>query len=1171
MTSAAQQGLVRLSTGLGIVLLLIFLPQFVSAQNSKIGTQQITLKFGDTLRLENEYVVPHTEKLFFDGKEVPFSAYQMNYLSGTMVLRDSTLSEKDLSIRYRYFPEFLDQQFAFRTFRITRDTISGEDGIAVEEYDQGGDQVIFFPSSVRKSGSISRGLSVGNNQNLSVTSGLRLQLEGDLGDDLKLQAAITDENIPIQPDGTTQQINDFDKVFIQLLRGDDRVILGDFEINHKGTNFANFYRNVQGIGFRVNEKNFNAGISGAVAKGKFHTNSFQGQEGVQGPYRLGGKSGERFIIVLAGSEKVYINGELMVRGESNDYVMDYNTGELRFTSQRIINSAVRIVVDFEYTDRYYNRSLFFTDFGTKLLKDRLTIRGSFGRDADNPNAPVDGEFSPEAIDSLRAAGDSIAAAFVSGIDSVGPPENESSIHYLRNDTLIQGVTFERYIFSNDPELAIYRIVFSNVGPGNGTYIREQSLVNGTVFRWVPPDSSLNLTGDYAPIRPLVPASVRQVADIGAEFKVSKHMTAYTEMALSSVDLNRQSPVDDQDNVDFANKTGLRLEKLRLGDSLDMRVDVSHRIVGARFENIDRVYKVEYGREWNFDDLGERELENVSEGIVEIRHKSNLRLLANAGIRTYGDRLFSFKQLYEGESSHKILQGKYTFTTITTEDNQSSAFSRWTRHNGDIFKTLGKIRLGSEVWMENKSNEVNGTARDGAFRFRDFKPYFKTVGLEKLNLHLYYNYRKEHEVLDTLDRDKSVAHTGYMKVMVNPFPTLSLQNTSSYRRFRVLDNKFVEKTGLTNNQTLITNFQGSFYTKNRLIFSNLIYEVTSEQVGRRQIAYVEVFPGQGDYEWFDLDSNGVQDLDEFQYTTNANRSNFFVRVLVPTTELFPSTALNFSGNLKLELKRVLDRSRNPLKEFVRNISSVSNFRVAQKKAAGEDLSSYIVNIGNVFADTSLLEAQYTLRQDLYFFRNNPVGDLKFSYADNQTKLFLVSGAESRSLKSYGADQRLNFGKNKSLENEFNTGNRRSSAETFSSRNFDIDFIEVKPKLNFQISRKFRLSTGYEFKHKENTSDADTVDAVVNMHKIIFDAKLNLKERNNIFAKLELVNIAQVGTAGFSAEYELRETLQPGFNAIWQVFTTYYITKSLELSLTYDGRSSQGNKVLHTGRVQLKAFF
>ncbi|MEM7040089.1 MAG: hypothetical protein AAF570_24165, partial [Bacteroidota bacterium] len=347
--------------------------------------------------------------------------------------------------------------------------------------------------------------------------------------------------------------------------------------------------------------------------------------------------------------------------------------------------------------------------------------------------------------------------------------------------------------------------------------------------------------------------------------------------------------------------------------------------------------------------------------------------------------------------------------------------------------------------------------------------------------------------------------------------------------------------------------------------------TSEQVARKDVAYIEVNPGQGDYEWIDADSNGIQDLDEFQFSVNPNRSNFFVRILVPTTQLFPTTALNFSGNFKLDFKRAIKRSRNFLRETVRNFSSVTNFRAAQKKAAGTDFNSYLVNIGDIFGDSSLLDAQYTLRQDFYFFRNNPIGDLKLSYGDNKSKLFLTSGTETRGLEYYGSNQRLNIGKSKSFENEFRMGNKTSSAQNFSSRDFDIDFLEVKPKINFQISRKFRFSTGYEYKHKENTDSQNDSLTIVNMHKLIFDAKVNLKDRNNVFAKVELVNVAQDGTAGFSAEYELRETLQPGFNAIWQVFTTVYLTKSLELSLTYDGRAAQEKKVLHTGRVQLKAFF
>lgn len=1146
-------------------------PLIASAQNSKLVEDTLVLRMGDTLRLAQRHLVPYSLQLEVDGKPVPETAYELNLHEGWVLLRDSAYDGKQASSSYRYFPHFLQQRFALRTFRVKADSAGGRREVYVEEYYQGEDQVVLSPSTIRRSGSISRGLSVGNNQSLSVNSGLRLQLEGDLGDDLKLQAAITDESIPIQPDGTTQQINDFDKVFIQLIRKDDRVILGDFEIDHKGTQFANFYRNVQGIGFKVrDEQKGYAGINGAVAKGKFQTNSFEGREGVQGPYRLTGKNGERFIIVLAGSEKVFYNGQLMTRGEGNDYVIDYNTGELTFTAQRLVSSATRIVIDFEYTDRNYNRSLLFADFGTQLLKGKLTIKGSYGRDADNPNAPIEGPFSEIELDSLRAAGDDVNLATVSGIDSIGPPDNPSAVRYRRVDSLVYGRLYEAFVFGTDPLTAVYRITFTNVGAGNGMYVRDQNLVNGTVFRWVAPDSATNTPrGDYAPVRVLVPAKLLQVLDVVAEYKLTPKASIYTEGAFSSNDRNRFSPIDDGDNGDFANKTGIKLDQLRIADSLTAKVDLSHRFVGLEYTNLDRVYKVEYGREWNFDDLGERLNENVTEALTELRYGKSLRLAVNGGVRTMGDRLFSIKQLYELESNHKWVQGKYTLTTIATEDKQDTIFSRWTRHNGDLHKDLGKLRPGVELWMEDKSKVQDGLAQDGAFRFTDVKPYFKTIKNEKLDLSLFYNYRKEWEQLDSAFRDKSIAHTGSMKVIWAPTSTLNLQNTSSLRDYKVQDAKFIDK-GLLDSRTLITNLQGSWFTKNRVIFGNLLYEVTSEQVARKQVAYIEVYPGQGDYEWIDADSNGVQSLDEFQYSINPNRSNFYVRILIPSTQLFPTTALNFSGNVKLDFKKAFKRTTNPLFEVARNTSSITNFRVTQKKAAGDDLDSYLVNLGDVFGDTSLLDAQYTFRQDLYFFRNDPIGDLKFSYGDNKSKLFLVSGDETRSLQYWGADQRLNFGKSKSIENEFQIGNKSSQAANFDSRSFDIDYWEVKPHLNFQLSRKLRLTTGYEYKHKVNHSDSLS-DTQVNLHKISLDAKWNLKDRNNIFGKVELVKVDQTGSAGFSAEYELRESLQPGINGIWQVFSTIYLSKALELSLTYDGRASEGKKTLHTGRVQLKAFF
>ena len=1158
----------RSSYGL-LVFAWLLAPLLLQAQNSMPARETLKVVTGDTLRLSHTFLTPRSAKLSLQGKLLQPTQFELNEMEGWLIFSDVQLLGKEVTIDYRYFPKALRNSYAYRTRVAVKDTAGN-----IIDYQISGPGVKQTIDNVdlariRKSGSISRGITVGNSQNLTVTSGLRLQIDGDLGDGLTLSAAITDENIPIQPDGTTAQISDFDKVYVQVSKDENMLILGDFELNQQHTNFANFYRNVQGIGVRVGYKGVKASASGAVAKGTFNTNSFMGRDGVYGPYRLSGKNGERFIIVLAGSEKVFINGKLVERGEANDYTIDYNTGELTFTSQQVITNVTRIVVDFEYTDRFYNRSLLFADASYKMLDDKLDFFVSYGRDADNQNAPLDLDFSQEDRDTLRAAGDDPTRASSTGVDSVGFAEN--TIRYKKVDTTVFGITYEIYVNSVSPDSAVYALTFSFVGAGQGFYELDNGLLNGAVYNWVGPDSNGVPKGSYLPIKTLRLPKLLQVGDLKLNYQLTKRVQLYTELAVSSDDKNRLSPLEDEDNIDLANKTGIRMNKIKLGDSLTAKVDLSHRYVGKRYNNLDRVYQVEYGREWNFDDLGTRGVENVTEGKVELNYKDQVRLTANTGFRRMGTDLFSIKQLYKLQSDHKWLQGNHVYTTVTSRQASIGKVSRWDRHNGDLFKRLGKFQPGVEIWVENKHDKLADTLTNGSFRFYDLKPYLKTIDTDKLKMTLWFNYRNDYEFFQGRLRQKSEAYTEYLKLVYRPASTFSIQNTTSLRDFFIRDNVFAEN-GLTNSKTLVNNFQTTYRSKNQLIYANGIYEATSEQLARKDVAYIPVNAGNGQYIWEDINDNGIQELDEFQLSPIPSLGDF-VRVIVPTRELFPTTALNLAGNLKISLKRVIKRSKNPLTETLRNLTSISNFRAQQKKEAGRDLSNYLVDIGNIFGDTSLLEANYSLKQDLYFFQNNKRGTVRFTFADIQSKQFLTSGSDLKSNRYFAASQRFNLGKksDKSFENEFRMGEKEAIAENFDSRNFNIKFWEVTPSLNFQVNDKIRLSGGYVYKDKINRDQSGAEVATVDIHKLVFDGKVNVKKRNNLNAKLELVQVLQNGELDFSADYEMKESLQEGFNALWQVFATWYLTETLELSVTYDGRASEGRPVLHTGRMQIKAYF
>lgn len=1158
--------------------LVLFVGMFLQAcslfaQNSSLHTDTLAILPGDTLALSRGFVVPFSESLSSPGTPaLDSSRYVLDYASGRLWLRQPPAADTVLYVRYRAFAHQPAGKIAIRQLKQVRDTTGDLPVDIIYEEEVPGSDVFWETSRIRKSGSLSRGITVGNNRGLSVTSGLRLQLEGDLGDGLKIVGAISDENIPIQPDGTTQQISEFDKIFIKLMKDQYQVTIGDFEVSNKGSAFANYYRNVQGLQFGYDGPKTRVSVSGAVAKGKFHTNTFMGLEGVSGPYRLTGQNGERFFIILAGSERVYLNGKLLRRGEANDYIINYNTAEVTFTARNVITSVTRIVVDFEYNDRYYNRSLLVAKVEQKLWKDRLNVRFSYARDADNPNAPFDNPDDFAAVrDSLSEVGDNAAAATTSGVFESGFSDSDGP-RYLRRDTLIGNVVYERYLFSDSPDSAIYKIFFSYVGPNQGYYKRDLSGFNDNIFAWTTPDANGNPRGDYAPVRTWVLPRMLQVVDAQVSLQLTPNMRIYSESAVSLEDKNRLSSIGDGDNTDLANRAGIQWEKIKLGDSLMLSFDLSHQYVGARYTNLDRVYQAEYGRIWNFDDQGTRRDEQIGMSKMQLNYKNRLQFDVETGIRNTGPGRNAYRQVY-GLSSQmaKFLQGNYTFTHIRSREDSSLLDSRWLRHEGDIFAEIGFLRPGVEIWIENKDEQQADTTRRGSFSFVDLKPYLRTVDTRVFQALLSWNFRRDREQLGGKEREKSVAQTWYLQLGIRPSNTLNIQSITSYRDFQVRDTLFASQ-GLSNSKVINTNLQTTYFTKNQLFYTNFVYEVNSEQLAQKEVRFIEVNPGQGQYVWLDslFNNDGIQDIAEFQLANNPLVANY-IRVVVPTRDLVPTTRASLTGNVKFDFTKLFPKSKNAFKETLRNIRLLTQLRINQNKSRDNSIASYFIDITNPFADSSLLDANYSLRQDLIFFQNNPVGDLKFAFIDNQSKLFLATGNELRGFRYYRAAQRLNIGKDKSIENELRIGDKSLQVAAFGNRNYAIQFIEENPQINFQFSRKFRFTMGYEYKHRENTNDSLIQDATINIHKAIFESKWNVKDRNNINTRLELIDLSQRGEPGTAAEYELRDGLQPGFNAIWQVYTTYYLLNNVELSLTYDGRVSPRVPVIHTGRVQVRAFF
>jgi hypothetical protein len=341
---------------------LLLLNSFTGLRAQEFSTQHkikkiIASKNGvqlDSVSLNSSFFKLENNK----GKSIDTSFYKIDFQKSVLKFKPNFPYYNDtLTVRFLKFPDFLTKEYSIYDKRrvVSNNATLGDlykvNFATTKKY------VPF--DGLTTSGSLTRGITIGNNQNSVLNSALDLQISGKISDKVTLRASIQDNNIPLQEGGYSQKLDEFDQIFIELSSDKWNIRAGDLFLENRTSKFLNFNKKVQGLSSRFEFGNTNSKTtvfaSAALVRGKYAKSTFVGQEGNQGPYKLRGANGELYVLVISGSERVYVNGILLTRGENNDYVIDYNAGEIKFTSIFPITSEMRISIEYQYSDRNYTR------------------------------------------------------------------------------------------------------------------------------------------------------------------------------------------------------------------------------------------------------------------------------------------------------------------------------------------------------------------------------------------------------------------------------------------------------------------------------------------------------------------------------------------------------------------------------------------------------------------------------------------------------------------------------------------------------------------------------------------------------------------------------------------------------------------------------------------------
>ena len=420
----------------------------------------------------------------------------------------------------------------------------------------------------------------------------------------------------------------------------------------------------------------------------------------------------------------------------------------------------------------------------------------------------------------------------------------------------------------------------------------------------------------------------------------------------------------------------------------------------------------------------------------------------------------------------------------------------------------------------------------------------------------YQFRANDSLRLAMLTEVSTSNTYYLKSRPLNGKNAQLTVFANYRILKDKDGTDEDEKSL--NSRILYN-QSLFDRKIRL---NTAIETNNGVIPQQEFTYVQVEPGNGIYTWNDYNDNGIQEIEEFEIAQFQDEATY-VRVLLPNQVFLKIRENKFSQILTLNPQSWSSKEgfRKVLSHFYNQTSYVIERKV-RRKNDGFDV--------NPFQDGGDDQLGLTLnfRNALFYNRGKQHFTTSYTFLSSSNSNLLSLGLQENKLKSHQLNFTHKLWQTWLANLKSAVGSNESTSQNFGNRNYLLDSYEINPKISYLLNTQTRFDIFYQFSNKKNSlGDMESLD----QQNLGFAFSYANAEKISINGEFNYINNDFTGSAFSPVAYQILEGLQPGVNYTWRLLFQKRITKYLDANLSYFGRDSKNTNTIHTGSIQLRAYF